>query len=88
LNDPDMDLVLPAKWPLVGPLRDTAAEDDQSSLPVAPELDGPWAGLFTPWEHTDAFLAGIRPGESWLLRRATLCTLLMSFAAKTGRSNT
>lgn len=60
---------LPATFPLVDPLRDTLAPDEEGILPLAPELDGRWAGLLTPWENTDAFLGGSRPGSAWLDRR-------------------
>jgi hypothetical protein len=58
-----------AKQPFVDPLRDLAAPDSSEWLPLSPELDGEWAGLFTPWENTDAYLGGTRPGAAWLARR-------------------
>jgi hypothetical protein len=63
--------VMLPKLPVVDPLRDTAAQDDESMWPVTPELAGDWRSLLTTWEHVDGLLASKTPGSAWLARRST-----------------
>ena len=70
----EVGLLNPAKRPFIDPLRDLAGEDGPEWLPLSVELDGEWAGLFTPWESTDAFVGGTRPGAAWLARRTLPAT--------------
>jgi hypothetical protein len=58
-----------ARLPMIDPLRDAAREDDAQTMPVRPELQGPWGPLLTEWEHVDGFVAGPGPGETWLEER-------------------
>jgi hypothetical protein len=65
----DVHTSLPAKLPLVDPLRDTAGVDDESYLPLVPVKAGEWGSLLTPWENVDGLLATHTPGQAWLDRR-------------------
>jgi hypothetical protein len=60
---------LPAKWPLVDPVRDAARVDTESEWAILPVLGGDWAGFLTGWENVDGFTATLKPGAAWLARR-------------------
>ena len=61
--------VVPAKVPLIDPVRELMQEDDETVLPVTAGVTGDWAGVFTPWENLDGLMGLKTPGEAWLRRR-------------------
>jgi hypothetical protein len=61
--------VVPAKAPLVDPVRELLQDDDERVLPVAVGVTGDWAAVFTPWENLDGLMGLKTPGDAWLARR-------------------
>jgi hypothetical protein len=65
----DVTTFIPAKLPLVDPLRDTAGLQDEHYFRLTVGKEGEWGTILTAWENLDGFLGTTTPGQAWLDRR-------------------
>jgi hypothetical protein len=61
--------VVPARLPLIDPVRELMQEDDETVLPLTAGVTGDWAPVLTAWENLDGLMGLKTPGEAWLRRR-------------------
>lgn len=61
--------VIPAKGPLIDPVRELMQDDDETVLPLDVGVTGAWAAVFTSWENLDGLMGLKTPGDVWLGRR-------------------